>query len=245
MSTLSGEVTWVPQNPPFNTRNAHWDFNVRTSLPVSVIAYKLPYILFQVTAFSFGNIKLGTTFARTDTGSFPISLPLCVPNISLPSFISYSLYSEQFFDILHEFNGTFESQSSPVSDGFLCFPSNMTSTMPPLNITLGSATFSIPSSSYIIPRDLYPSLNLTDDPTLAHSWLTTDGPGMFGLGQKWLEHVYTVYDSTSFLFTIGNDLSHYCHQVANNRMCKFYHAHLVIEFFTGLMVSGIGFAHPA
>ena len=33
---FSGEVTWIPQNPPFNTRNSHWDFNVNASLPLDV-----------------------------------------------------------------------------------------------------------------------------------------------------------------------------------------------------------------
>ena len=60
--------------------------------------------------------------------------------------------------------------------------------------------FSIPPSKYIVPRTLYPMLNITDVPGLERTWLASAGPGAFGLGQKWLENFYTAYDSEYTLF---------------------------------------------
>ena len=43
-------------------------------------------------------------------------------------------------------------------------------------------------------------LNVKDVPGVERSWLESAGPGEFGLGQKWLESFYTVYDSECFFF---------------------------------------------
>ena len=60
---------------------------------------------------------------------------------------------------------------------------------------LGSEIFSIPPSKYIVPRSLYPILKVKDVPGLERTWIGSAGPGAFGLGQRWLEGVYTAYDS--------------------------------------------------
>ena len=45
-------------------------------------------------------------------------------------------------------------------------------------------------------------LNVKDVPGVERSWLESAGPGEFGLGQKWLESFYTVYDSEYLTFFI-------------------------------------------
>lgn len=132
---------------------------------------------FNSTSFSFGPVKLDTpTFTRTDTGVLGIGIPF-----------------EQFFDVADTFNGTFDFDNSQLA-GFLGFPANATNSLPPLNFVLGNETFTIPPERYIVPKELYPSLNVTDDPNLVKTWISSAGPGAFSLGQKWLEGVYTAYD---------------------------------------------------
>ncbi|KAF8579061.1 acid protease [Ramaria rubella] len=133
---------------------------------------------FNVSAFSFGNITLtDLTSTRTDTGTLSIGIP-----------------TDQFFGIIDAYNGKIAFDNSSLSS-FLSFPSNMTDSLPSMSFNLGGATFIIPPSQYIVPRNLYPALNVTDDPALTHTWIASAGPGAFELGQKWLESVYTAYDS--------------------------------------------------
>jgi len=137
---------------------------------------------FNVTSFSFGPISLESpTFGRTDTGTLGIGLPF-----------------DQFLDINTTFNGTLSFTGSAL-DGFIALPSNATKSLPNLNIVLGNETFSVPPERYIVPKEIYPSLNVTDDPTLVHTWQSSAGPGEYMLGQKWLESVYTAYDLDNHL----------------------------------------------
>lgn len=92
------------------------------------------------------------------------------------------------------YNATLLSDNSAI-DGSLSFKSSIVPSLPPLNMILGSEIFSIPPSKYIVPRNLYPILNITDVPGLERTWIESAGPGDFGLGQKWLENFYTAYDS--------------------------------------------------
>lgn len=98
------------------------------------------------------------------------------------------------FDIIHAYNGSLPSDNSAIS-GTPAFNSDSVSSLPPLSMTLGSQSFSIPSSMYIVPHSLYPILNVTDMPGLERTWIESAGPGEFSLGQKWLENFYTAYDS--------------------------------------------------
>ena len=68
-------------------------------------------------------------------------------------------------------------------------------------MNIGSGTFSIPPLKYIVPRSLYPILNVEDVPGVERTWIESSGPGEFNLGQKWLENVYTAYDSEYFGFS--------------------------------------------
>lgn len=44
-------------------------------------------------------------------------------------------------------------------------------------------------------------LNITDVDGLENTWIASAGPGSFTLGQKWLENVYTAYDSKYLSFS--------------------------------------------
>jgi hypothetical protein len=107
---------------------------------------------------------------------------------------SCALRSDQFIAIRDAFNGTLAFDNSALSF-FLSFPRNATATLPSLDFNIGNTVFSIPPERYIVPRSLYPSLNVTDNPALSHTWIASGGPGAYGLGQKWLENVYSAYDS--------------------------------------------------
>jgi len=135
---------------------------------------------FNVSCFSFGDkVNLATPIvARTDTGVLSIGIPF-----------------DTIFDILHAYNGTSLSSDNSAIGGSLIFNTSTVSSLPPLNMTLGSKVFSIPPSKYIVPRSLYPILNVTDVPGLERTWIESAGPGAFSLGQKWLENFYTAYDS--------------------------------------------------
>jgi len=136
---------------------------------------------FNVSSFAFGTVALTTpTGARTDTGALSIGLPF-----------------DTLFDIKNAYNGSISFDNSAIG-GSLSFNSSSVSSLPPLNMVLGSGSeskiFSIPPSKYIVPRSLYPILNVTDVPGVERTWLDSAGPGTFGLGQKWLENFYTAYD---------------------------------------------------
>ncbi|KAF8523023.1 acid protease [Gautieria morchelliformis] len=132
---------------------------------------------FNVSSFSFGGITLNTSApARTDTGALAIGIPF-----------------DELFAIRDAFNGTIAFDNSSLSS-LLSFPSNATATLPSLDFTLGNTMFSIPPWRYIVPRSLYPSLNVTDNPALSHTWIASAGPGSYQFGQKWLENAYSVYD---------------------------------------------------
>lgn len=74
----------------------------------------------------------------------------------------------------------------------------MTSTLPSIKYSIENADFEITPQQYLIPKALYPSLNLTDDGAKAYTWITSAGTGSFMFGQKWLETVYTAYDLENF-----------------------------------------------
>ena len=106
--------------------------------------------------------------------------------------------SDSFSAMRNVYNGTVETDSNSVLFSFLSFNTSIIPSLPSLNITIGSETFSIPSSKYIVPRELYPMLGVTDVPDLARTWIASAGPGAFNLGQNALQNIYTAYDSECF-----------------------------------------------
>jgi len=132
---------------------------------------------FNVSSFSFGTITLTTpTQARTDSGVLTIGLPI-----------------DTLIDIKNAYNGSISSDNSAITSS-LSFNTNTVSSLPPLSVTFGSKVFSIPPSRYIVPRSLYPMLNITDVPGLERTWIDSAGPAALALGQKWLENFYSAYD---------------------------------------------------
>ncbi|GJJ14468.1 hypothetical protein Clacol_008732 [Clathrus columnatus] len=138
---------------------------------------------FNTTSMTFGTVSLDQpTFARTDTGTLLVGLPF-----------------DTLFDMLGTYNGSILVSGSSI-DGVLTFPSNSASYLPSLDIVLGdsdfgvSVTISIPPSRYIVPTELYSTLNITLDSSNIATWLSSGGQGEFMLGQKWLENAYTAYD---------------------------------------------------
>ena len=134
------------------------------------------------------------------TLAFLPSVSLCkIPSLSdslnrnTPIF-KFFFISDSFFAIINAYNGDVPSDNSAIS-GSLTFQSSTVSSLPSLNMTLGSEIFSIPPLKYIVPRSLYPILNVTDVPGIERTWIESAGPGEFSLGQKWLENFYTAYDS--------------------------------------------------
>ncbi|KAF8335926.1 putative cathepsin E [Cantharellus anzutake] len=68
-----------------------------------------------------------------------------------------------------------------------------------LSITIGGRDFTLTPDQYLIPRFLYHYFELDGD-TRYFAWLAAIGYGAdieFILGQKFLEHYYSVYDATS------------------------------------------------
>lgn len=114
-------------------------------------------------------------------------------------------FSDSVFAMRDAYNGSISSDNSALK-GYLAFNSSIVPSLPNLDVTLGSETFSIPPSRYIVPRQLYPILNVTDVPGLERTWIASAGPGTFILGQKWLENVYTAYDSKlPFFLSFSSD----------------------------------------
>lgn len=188
--TGSGEIAFGGADPERYTGDITW----LPQLPPLNFRWE-----FNVSGLSFGNVTLNqTAIGRTDSGVLGIALP-----------------TDQFFDILHTYNGTIQS-GGPLS-GFMSLPSPSPSLLhsvyPPLTLQLGQSTFSIPSEQYLVPKSLYAQLNLTDT-GLAHTWFASGGFGAFNLGQKWLEGVYTVYD-------MGNHRIGFAHPKPQNPYLSF------------------------
>ncbi|KAH9831591.1 acid protease [Rhodofomes roseus] len=144
-----------------------------------------PYNLhweFNVSSFSWGNLTAsGPLYGRTDTGVLPVTVPF-----------------DQFFDMLDMIQGAAIDDSS-LLNGCITFPGNATTDeLPPLEIGLGSLLFNITADQYIVPKTLYPSLNITDD-GMTHTWIGSGGPSALTLGQKFLEHAYSAYDMDNHL----------------------------------------------
>lgn len=101
--------------------------------------------------------------------------------------------------MLKAYNGSSPDDNSALGLS-LSFNSSIVPSLPSLDVTLGTKVFSIPPSRYIVPRNLYPMLNVTDIPGLERTWIGSAGPGAFNLGQRWLENFYTAYDSKLLFF---------------------------------------------
>ena len=110
------------------------------------------------------------------------------------------IISDTFFAIKDAYNASISSDNSAISSS-LSFKSDTVPSLPSLNMNIGSGTFSISPLKYIVPRSLYPILNVEDVPGVERTWIESSGPGEFNLGQKWLENVYTAYDSEYFGFS--------------------------------------------
>lgn len=98
------------------------------------------------------------------------------------------------FAIKNAYDGDLTTGNSAIS-GTLSFKTSSVPSLPSLDMTIGSKVFSIPPSQYIVPRSLYPILNIEDVPGVERTWIGSAGPGALSLGQKWLEWFYTAYDS--------------------------------------------------
>jgi len=132
---------------------------------------------FNISSLAFGTVTLNTpTPSRTDTGVLGIGLPF-----------------DTLFAIIDAYNATLSSDKSAISSS-LSFNSDSVPSLPSLIMNIGSETFSLPPSKYIVPRSLYPFLNVEDVPGVERSWIESAGPNEFSLGQKWLENFYTAYD---------------------------------------------------
>ena len=112
--------------------------------------------------------------------------------------------------------------SDGIFAGVLAFPPNATAdSLPALSLGLGDQVYDIPSSQYLVPKTVYPALNLTGN--LTYSWIASAGPGSFMLGQKWLEGIYTAYDMEG--------------------QRKILHSELKRLTLTQKVLPGVGFAH--
>ncbi|THH28918.1 hypothetical protein EUX98_g5271 [Antrodiella citrinella] len=132
---------------------------------------------FNASSLSFGSLQLVNTTmpARTDTGVLLVGLPF-----------------DSMFAVLHAVPGATIIDDG-ILEGYLAFPSNVTAdSLPPLSLGLGNQIFDLPASKYLVPKTLYPSLNLTED--VVYSWMGSAGQGSYMLGQKWLEGIYSAYD---------------------------------------------------
>lgn len=109
-------------------------------------------------------------------------------------YICILVFSDTFLDIKKAHNAIIIEDNSALL-GYLAFNSSIISSLPNIDITIGSETFSIPPSRYIVPREVYSMLNAKDVPGLEKTWLAPGGSGSFALGLKFLESVYTAYDS--------------------------------------------------
>ncbi|KAH9915119.1 aspartic peptidase domain-containing protein [Fomitopsis serialis] len=158
-----------------------------------------PYNLhweFNATSFKWGNLT-----ADPSTPSMPVRTPA--------SSLSRFPCDDQFFDMLDMIPGTTLDQASLLS-GSIVFPGNVTADdLPPLEIGIGSLLFNITADQYTVPASLYPSLNITDD-GLTHTWIGSGGPSALDLGQKFLEHAYSAYDSACFFWSMRSAFTDGC-----------------------------------
>ncbi|EPT01648.1 hypothetical protein FOMPIDRAFT_1048541 [Fomitopsis schrenkii] len=132
---------------------------------------------FNATSFKLGNVSVGSPlYATTDTGVLPLGIPF-----------------DEFIAALDTYPGSTLDESSLLTGG-LIFPSNIsTADLPVLEIGLGNLLFNITADQYIVPKNLYSALNITDDGN-THTWIASGGPSALTLGQTFLEHAYSAYD---------------------------------------------------
>ncbi|KAF8512728.1 acid protease, partial [Hysterangium stoloniferum] len=179
---------------------------------------------FNISGMTFGSVVSNVkAYGRTDSGVLGLEIP-----------------TDEFFSILHSYNGTLDT--TPGFEGFLSFPPNSSSTLPSLTITINNTEFTITPSQYLISPELYPRLNMTAN--VLHTWICPAGPNAFNLGQKFLEKVYTVYDSEwrVFIWVFFVVLILVYKKVANNRESWDNDKNSAfLAYVTG--TSGVGFAH--
>ncbi|KAM3512168.1 hypothetical protein MY11210_004156 [Beauveria gryllotalpidicola] len=132
-------------------------------------------------SFQYGSKKLGQTSAGiVDTGTTLIYIPTAAFN----AFLTAS-------------GGVYDDQNT----GLVRYSKKPTS---PFSITLGPTTYNLTPDEYLIPKSQYANLNITDS-SHYYAWINDggNGIGLFGpvpdatIGQKFLEHYYSVYDTTN------------------------------------------------
>ncbi|CCM01034.1 uncharacterized protein FIBRA_03082 [Fibroporia radiculosa] len=139
-----------------------------------------PYNLhwsFNASYFGWGNEYVidSPIYAFTDTGG---------PLLEIPS--------DPYIWLLQNVPGITTDSTSLIQGG-LIFPSNMTDTLPPLYIGVGSLNFTLSPSQYTVAKALYSELNITDDGQI-HTWIATAGPDEYDLGWPFLQQAYSAYD---------------------------------------------------
>jgi len=127
-----------------------------------------------------GDISYGTksllksAAAIVDTGTTLIYIP-----------------QKAYYAFLHATNGTNDQSGLPVWG-----------TKPTKNFvfTIGGTKFTLTPDQYLVPRAQYANFNL--DTSRYFAWISTMGPVPTGevdfiIGQKFLEHFYSIFDTTS------------------------------------------------
>ncbi|KAK8144511.1 hypothetical protein G3M48_005718 [Beauveria asiatica] len=132
-------------------------------------------------SFQYGSKKLGSTNAGiVDTGTTLIALP----DAAYKAFLAAS-------------GGSYDSKTQ-----FVRYSKKPSST---LSITFGSTTYTLTPDQYLVPKDQYANLEGFDS-SYYYAWIGDGGNGIgeFGIpvpdtiiGQKFLEHYYSVYDTTN------------------------------------------------
>ncbi|KAM3532974.1 hypothetical protein MY4038_003789 [Beauveria bassiana] len=132
-------------------------------------------------SFQYGSKKLGNTNAGiVDTGTTLIALP----DAAYKAFLTAS-------------GGAYDQATQ-----FVRYSKRPTSSF---SITLGSTTYTLAPDQYLVPKDQYANLE-GFNPSYYYAWIGDGGSGVdeYGnavpdavIGQKFLEHYYSVYDTTN------------------------------------------------
>ncbi|GBE84089.1 aspartic peptidase domain-containing protein [Sparassis latifolia] len=147
--------------------------------------YTNRYVL-NISSVSYGStvVQSEPVATYTDTGNVALGLPFDA------FFAIYQTVPGAGLDITSDLQGSITFSLNTSADALL-----------PVTISFqgvnSSLDISIPSSKYLVPKSLYPTLNMTDD--VLHSWIL---PGV--LGQNFLQNVYSAYDQENHLIGFAN-----------------------------------------
>ncbi|KAH9947851.1 acid protease [Amylocystis lapponica] len=142
----------------------------------------------NVSTISFGEgiASNESIFAYTDSGNILIQIP-----------------TQQFIAILQTVPGANLDQSQSTLDSAIIFENTTANALPDLVFGFENLTVTIPPNRYIVQKNLYSSLNITDDGAI-HTWIVSGGWSTAILGEKFLENVYSAYDLDNHLIGFAN-----------------------------------------